>query len=206
MGMYILEGLGMGLVLAVSLGPIFFALTQTSIEEGVLPGLTVGLGIWISDLLIVTLYYLFIYEIKDSIESENFKFWMGISGAIVMTAFGLFLMVKKPVLDYSNKKHNYKNYIGFWLKGFLINTINPFTIVFWLSIISTYIIGRKLAATNTIVMLTTILIVIVLSDTGKVFLANSIKKMLTPKHVATISNLSGVILILFGIVMAYRVI
>ncbi len=204
--MYILEGLGMGLVLAVSLGPIFFALTQTSIEEGVLPGLTVGLGIWISDLLIVTLYYLFIYEIKDSIESENFKFWMGISGAIVMTAFGLFLMVKKPVLDYSNKKHNYKNYIGFWLKGFLINTINPFTIVFWLSIISTYIIGRKLAATNTIVMLTTILIVIVLSDTGKVFLANSIKKMLTPKHVATISNLSGVILILFGIVMAYRVI
>ena len=57
MGIYILEGLGMGLVLACSLGPIFFALTQTSIEEGVLPGMTVGLGIWISDLIIVSLYY-----------------------------------------------------------------------------------------------------------------------------------------------------
>ncbi len=196
----------MGLVLACSLGPIFFALTQTSIEEGVLPGMTVGLGIWISDLIIVSLYYFFIYEVKDSIESEHFKFWMGISGAIVMTAFGLYLMAKKPQLDYSNKKHNYKNYIGFWLKGFLINTINPFTIVFWLSIISTYIIGRQLESSNTIIMLSSILVVIVLSDTGKVFLANSIKQMLTPKHVAWISNLSGLILILFGIVMAYRVI
>jgi len=48
-----LEGILYGLVLAAMLGPIFVALTQTAIEKGAKAGLTVGLGIWISDLLII---------------------------------------------------------------------------------------------------------------------------------------------------------
>ena len=56
----ILEGIMLGCLLAVSLGPIFIALTQTSIEKGVLPGLTVGSGIWISDFIFVYVFYNFI--------------------------------------------------------------------------------------------------------------------------------------------------
>lgn len=205
MNPYILEGLFFGLGLAVSLGPIFIALTQTSIEEGIMPGLTVGLGIWISDFIIVGLFYLFIYEIKDSIESESFKFWMGIAGALVLLGFGLFMILKKPVLDYSQKKHSYKNYIGFWLKGFLINTINPFTIFFWLTVISSYLIGRELTNRSVFILLTTILVVIVLSDTGKVFLANFLRRKLTPRHINQISNFSGIILIVVGAFMFYQV-
>jgi len=205
MNPFVLEGLLFGLGLAVSLGPIFIALTQTSIEKGVVPGLTVGLGIWISDIIIVALFYIFIFEIKDSIESESFKFWMGMSGAIILLGFGLFMIIKEPVLEYSLKKHNYKNYLGFWLKGFLINTINPFTIFFWLTVISSYVIGRQLEQANVIILLLTILVVIVVSDTGKVFLANLLRQKLTPKHINQISNFSGAILILVGAFMVYQV-
>jgi len=206
MNPFVLEGLFFGLGLAVSLGPIFIALTQTSIEEGVMPGLTVGLGIWVSDLILVALFYIFISEIKGSIESEGFKFWMGVSGAIILLGFGIYLIARKPILDYSEKKHNYKNYLGFWLKGFLINTINPFTFFFWMGVISSYVIGRHIGEVDAIILLSTILTVIVLSDAGKVFLANFLKKWLTPEHINNVSNFSGAILIIFGLFMAFKVI
>ncbi len=203
---YVIEGLIFGIGLAVSLGPIFIALTQTSIEKGVWPGITVGVGIWISDLLFLFLFYNFISSIKNDIESDTFRFWMGISGAIVMVGFGLFLILKKPEIDYTIQKHNYKNYIGFWLKGFLVNSINPFTFFFWVSVISTYIIGRDITHNQALVLLGTILCVIILSDTGKVLLASSLKNSLNAKHVNTISNFSGIILLVFGLFMFIQVI
>lgn len=202
---YVLEGLLFGLGLAVSLGPIFIALTQTSIEKGILPGMTVGAGIWVSDIILVALFYKFIYEIRSSIEGAGFEFWMGISGAAILIGFGLFMILKKPVLDYSEQRHNYKNYIGFWLKGFLINTINPFTFFFWMGVISSYVIGRNIEHNQAMVLLSTILAVIVVSDAGKVFLANWLKHWLTPTHIVKVSNFSGFILLAFGIFMAYRV-
>ncbi len=202
----ILEGLLLGSGLAISLGPIFIALTQTSMEEGKLPGIIVGSGIWISDILVMSMFYNFITSISGSIESEGFRFWMGISGAIVLTGFGAFLIIKKPILDFMEKKHNYKNYIGFWLKGFLINTINPFTFFFWMSVISTYVIGRDIPSEQVYVLLITILLVIILSDTLKVFLADMLKKRLTFDVINKVSNFSGFIMIAFGIFMLYQVI
>ena len=73
MGIFI-EGLVLGMLLAVSLGPIFIALTQTSLEKGIKPGLTVGSGIWVSDFIIVYLVYKFINTIKSTIESDFFMF------------------------------------------------------------------------------------------------------------------------------------
>lgn len=201
----ILEGTLLGLGLAVSLGPIFIALTQTSIEKGIMPGLTVGSGIWFSDFIIVAMFYNFIYSIKDNIESDNFRLWMGISGAIVLVAFGVFLVLKKPVLDYTNKKHSYKSYLGFWMKGFVINTINPFTFFFWMSVISTYLIGRHLAYQEAMILLVTILAIIILSDTAKVFLANRLRDWLTPSSINKVSNFSGLLMIGFGLFMAYKV-
>lgn len=203
---YILEGLVFGLILACSLGPIFIALTQTSIDKGIKPGLTVGTGIWISDFIFVYVFYNFIKTIKNTIESEFFMFWMGISGALILCVFGLVLLIKKPELEYKKIDFTMKNYLGFWLKGFLINTINPFTFVFWAGVISTYIIGRNTGPLESAVFLSTILIVIILSDAGKVFLAHFLKKWLTPKHINWVANISGVILILFGCFLAWRVI
>lgn len=201
----ILEALMLGCLLAVSLGPIFIALTQTSIEKGVLPGLTVGLGIWISDFIFVFVFYNFIQSLKNTIESEAFILWMGLSGALVLFLFGLILLIKKTHLEYRKISYSMKSYLGFWLKGFLINTINPFTFVFWMGVISTYVIARHIDNTDAFIFLGTILAVIIISDTGKVYLAHALKKWLTPKHIEWVSNVSGVILMVFGAFLAYKV-
>lgn len=201
---FILEGLLFGLFLSLSLGPIFIALTQTAVEKGGRAGMTVGLGVWISDVLIVFFTYLFIKRISATVESESFQFWLGMAGGIVMILFGLGSIFKRVELDLNERKHEYKDYLGFWLKGFLVNTINPFTFLFWLSTISTYIIGRKINNTEAMIFLGSILFMIVFSDAVKVILAKSIRTKLKSSHIQKFSQVAGIGLFCFGLYLIYQ--
>ncbi|MEJ6695802.1 MAG: hypothetical protein QNK55_00365, partial [Saprospiraceae bacterium] len=58
-----LEGVVFGLILTIMLGPIFVALTQTGIDKGARAGITVGVGVWSSDLLVILFSYLFISQV-----------------------------------------------------------------------------------------------------------------------------------------------
>ncbi len=213
---FIIEGLGLGLFLSVSLGPIFIALTQTAVEKGGRAGMTVGTGVWISDFLILFITFMFIKKLSATIESDSFQFWLGLAGGIVMILFGLGSLFKRVELDLNERKHEYKDYFGFWLKGFLVNTINPFTFLFWLTTISTYIIGRKINNTEATIFLGSIMFMIVASDALKVILAKTIRSKLTSnddgkitdgnKYIQRFSQIAGVGLLCFGFYLIYQVI
>jgi len=201
---FILEGFLFGLFLSLSLGPIFIALTQTAIEKGIRAGMTVGLGVWISDFLIVFSTYFFIKGISATVESEQFQFWMGLSGGAVMFVLGIISILKKVELDLTQRKYDYKDYLGFWLKGFLVNTLNPFTFLFWLTTISTYIIGRQVNNVEAWIFLSSILFMIVASDGAKVILAKVISKKLKSRHIELFSKIAGVGLICFGAYLTWQ--
>jgi len=201
---FILEGLFFGLILSISLGPIFIALTQTAIEKGGSAGITVASGVWISDIIIVGLFYFFISRISSTVESDAFQFWIALIGGLFLMVFGFVSFFRKVELDYTVRKHIYKDYIGFWLKGFLINTLNPFTFIFWLTTISTYVIARNISNSEASLFLGAILFMIILSDSIKVFLAKIIKSKLRPKHIESLGKIAGVALFFFGAYLIWR--
>ncbi len=202
---YFLEGLGFGLFLTVSMGPIFVALTQTSLEKGFWPGTTVGIGVWSSDLIIIGSCLSLVNLVKHLINNTVFNLGMGIGGGIVMIIIGIGMFFHKASINYNDKQYSAKNYLGFWMKGFLVNTLNPFTYVFWLAVISTYVFGRGTNIQNTIIFLGTIMLVIISSDLLKVGLASYIRDRLQEKHIKWATNISGVFLIIFGLVLMIRV-
>lgn len=201
---FVVQGILIGLMLGAMLGPIFIALTQTSIEKGAKAGLMVGLGIWMSDLMIIFPTYYFIQSIRSTIESSDFKFYFGISGGIVLIIFGIGAFFKTIDLEIQKKKHSYKNMIGFWLKGFLVNTINPFTFIVWLGFISTNLIGRNASPNEAWLFLGSILITIILANTALVFAAKAISKNLKDRQLYWFSKLSGIGLLLCGLVLIVR--
>ena len=202
---FIIEGITLGLGLAILLGPIFVALTQTSVEYGARAGMTVGTGIWISDILIVAITYIFINKISSIIHDGEIQFWMGLAGGIVLIGLGASAMLKKVEISYEKKSFNAKNYVGFWLKGFLVNTVNPFTFIFWIGVISTYVIGSRGNAKQVSIFLITILLTIILTDTLKVFGAKYLKKKLKGDFIQWVIRAAGLILLIFGMVLIYRV-
>ena len=201
---YFLEGILLGLTLTILLGPIFIALTQTSIEKGLRAGLTVGLGIWVSDFLIIGGCYLFINQLRYLENNASFKFWMGLIGGLVLIVFGIAAILKKVEVNTVSQSFKAKNYLGFFTKGFLVNTINPFTFFFWITVISTYIIGRQASHQEGSIFLGSILLTIIVTDSLKVVLAKLLRQKLTSKHVGMISKVAGFGLLIFGIFLLFR--
>jgi len=201
---YAIEGIALGLMLTIMLGPILIALIQTSLENGGTAGLSVGLGIWISDLLIIASSYFALNLIGDIVQDGGFRYWLGLVGGIVLIVFGLGAFLKKVKIGPEKKYFTAKNYAGFWMKGFLVNTVNPFTFIFWLGVISTYVIARKITGIQAFVFLSSILATIIITDTIKILLAKKIKARMQSHQLQWFNRVAGIGLFLFGIYLIYR--
>ena len=202
----IFEGISFGLLLAVMLGPIFIFLTHSSIEKGKTAGILVACGVWISDLLFIVSSYLFISRIDHIIHGESFDFWMSLLGGLILCAFGIGTFLKKSKFsnEINSEKLKLKKISEFFVKGFLVNTINPFTIVFWLSVMTSYVIGRDLSFPQSFTFLSSIFATVVATDLAKVLLADVIRRWMNQHFFNVLSKIAGFGLFIFGVYLLYR--
>ncbi len=197
----ILQGILLGLTLAILLGPIFVTLTQLAIEKGARAGMVASSGVWVSDFIIITICFLFVQKVNTLVQDVTFTYWMGLLGGFILIVFGIGAFLKESTIEFKKTKHSTNDYISFWTKGFLVNTVNPFTFVFWIGVISTYIIKEKITNIEAIIFFTSIMSVIMITDTLKVFLAKMIRNKLRQEHFNIFTRIAGVGLIIFGIVL-----
>ncbi len=189
------------MTLAILLGPIFVTLTQLAIEKGARAGMVASSGVWVSDFIIITICFLFVQKVNTLVQDVTFTYWMGLLGGFILIVFGIGAFLKESTIEFKKTKHSTNDYISFWTKGFLVNTVNPFTFVFWIGVISTYIIKEKITNIEAIIFFTSIMSVIMITDTLKVFLAKMIRNKLRQEHFNIFTRIAGVGLIIFGIVL-----
>ena len=198
------EGLFLGLTLAVMTGPIFVTLTQIALEKGFRAGMVACTGEWISDFIIIGLCYFFVQSISNMIADATFVYWMGLLGGFILIAFGAGTLLKRVNISFDRSAHTANDYVSFWTKGFLVNTVNPFTFIFWISIISTYVIKTKISGMKAFIFFSSIMFVIIVGDTIKMYLAKTIRTKLKQKHFTWMSRIAGIGLIIFGIALLLR--
>jgi len=209
MGMFPLwEGVKLGLMLSCLVGPLFFALVQSGAEFGVRGGTLVGLGIWISDILFIIAVYLGLAQIKQIANSPAFTLYLGVSGSITLAAFGLGALMSKPPLLSEDTLHISKPanlHLTLWGKGFLINTVNPFTFFFWIGVSGISIVENNMDTREAVLFFGGIMATIMCTDLLKVLGAKKISRHFRPVHFLWLRRLSGASLIIFGFVMIIRV-
>ena len=202
----VLDAIKLGLFLAVLPGPILFSLIQTGVEEGAKAGLTLGSGIWISDVLFILFVYFGMTYAAEVVQNHSFILWSGIIGAIILIGFGIGIIITKaPFFDNGNASKRYSSYNSLFTKGFLINTVNPFTVFFWFGVMSTFVLAQKLNQNQAFLFFGIILFIIVFTDAMKVLLSKRIRKFLKPVHVTWVRKITGALLIVFGIALVFRV-
>ncbi len=196
-----LNGLLFGLIFVFSLGPAFFSLVQTSVQKGFSKAVLLAVGISLSD---ITFVILSLMGITSWLDSDRFKIWVSIVGAIVLISYGIYSWFKKPKL-YSNTgeaTQDAKN-IKYVLKGYLLNGFNPFILVFWMGIIGIVSVNFEYDATQQPIFFSGVLVTIFSTDLLKAFLANRLRSVVTPNSILIMNRSVGVILILFGLHMFY---
>lgn len=201
-----LQGIYWGLLLAILVGPLLVALIQASLEQGTKAGLMVGLGIWVSDLVFILSVYFGFRFIEKISEADSFELGVGLVGALILLITGITTLLTPPP-SFDNPDHLLKSTRGswaLWSKGFLINTVNPFTVIFWITAMSTVVLERDYDGLESLLFFGGLFGMIVFSDSLKIFLAHKIRHRLTPKHLWWVRRVAGIALVVFAFVLVAR--
>lgn len=200
----ILKGLAMGLLLVISVGPVIFTIIKQSINNGHKGGYSFVIGVWISDFLLVVLSNLFSELVTMALD---FKMQIGIAGSAFLMGMGLFYIFFKKVHihpeDISLPPLKTSDHAKIALQGFLLNTLNPAVIAFWLTTATAIAVSHTIR--DRIIIFATALIFNMCADIVKVTLAGKLRKKLTVKNIRLVNKISGFILFIFGTVLFFGV-
>lgn len=193
----IIKGFLMGLLLVISVGPVIFTIIKQSINNGKEGGFSFVAGVWISDLVLVLLSNVFSEFVTALLD---YKKPIGITGSIFLITMGVFYLFFKKVSvhpkDINLPPLQGSDHLKLALQGFLVNTLNPGVIAFWLTSVTAIAITHTIK--ERIIIFGTCLIVNMGADVGKVVLAGKLRSKLTIHNIRLINRISGFILICFG--------
>jgi threonine/homoserine/homoserine lactone efflux protein len=137
----------------------------------------------------------------------DFKMQIGISGSTFLIGMGIFYIFFKKVHlhpeDISLPPLRSSDHAKIVLQGFLLNTLNPAVIAFWLTTATAIAVSHSIR--DRIIIFTTALVVNMTADVIKVTLAGKLRRKLTVKNIRLINKISGLILLIFGSVLLFGV-
>ena len=199
--MYLFNGALFGLLLSILIGPVFFTLIQTSIENGFKKALLVAVGISLSDMAYILLAYLGLSRlIRDAGVSD----YIGYGGGVVLIGFGVFNLLKRPVL--SNPKRPVGEQKGFYryiFRGLIINGMSPFVLVFWLGAMSLATVEYAYSGYEVLLFFSMTIVVVFSTDCLKAYTATKLRSLITLRLLRIINSIVGIALILFGLRMFF---
>lgn len=194
----ILEGVALGGILALMIGPVFFMLINTSLKKGLTPAIYMALGVMLSDAMFITLAFF------GSTYIRNFNMHnvvIGLTAGIILIVFGLINLLKKPRVSAKALElvDDRKTFFIDTVKGFMMNTLNPFALIFWMGVAGTVSVKESFSHIHLLAFFTATLCTVFATDFLKAYLASRLKKIITPGFLLWMNRLTGIALLVYGI-------
>lgn len=202
----VLRAIPFGILLAFTIGPVFFVLLETSITKGFKSALIFDLGVMFADMLFILVAFYSTNKLLDKIKDDpNFLIFGGV--LLVVYGFISFIKTSKSFRDIVKEYHKIdiqKKYGKLFLKGFLLNFINIGVLIGWVGFI---VIANSLTETKdgVVVFLSTILVVYFLVDLVKIAVSKKLKNRLTPRLIFKTKKIIALVILGFGALLLIQV-
>ncbi len=202
-----LKGVAISLLLVFSVGPVIFTIIKQSINHGRPGGFAFVFGVWLSDIIWIILSMGFGEVVKTLL---HFKIPIGIGGCFFLIGMGIYYAflkkikprrLEEPIIiagdELTATGTKKTNYFAIFSSGFIVNTLNPGVISFW--VIMAASLSSVYSFNHQVIIFATCLGINVLADTAKVLGAGFIGKKLSDKNILLINRISGWLYLVFGI-------
>ena len=207
---YIFQAIGIGFLLSVMVGPVFFVLLETSITKGARSALMLDLGVFISDIIYILFAFIFATQIKNFTDNaDNNNTLLAVIGGILFLGYGLYILLKKQKNDLNviDKRNSIPqaNYLVLFIKGFMLNFANPAVLFYWIGIIAqgNMVVGKD-STTKVFIFVFIVLTTYFSFDVLKIITAKKLRPFVTDALLRAFNNLIGIIFITFGLFLIVK--
>jgi len=139
--------------------------------------------------------------------SPESKFLSGAIGGAILITFGLVNIFQKHKTPRPREiEMNTVNVPVTILKGFLLNIFNPFVLLFWIGAMGVVSSKADFSLGDVMVFFSATLTIVFSLDILKSYVANKIKMIIKPQLLIHLHRFSGIVLVVFGLSLVYRVV
>lgn len=195
----IISGAALGFLLSLLVGPVFFQMIEVSVRQGRMASFAFALGVWISDIAILTLSVLFMDTLLVKFRWGN-TFFTLIAG-LLFIAFG-FYKLRAQYRDAIKSVTSGRRWL--LLSGSILNSINPSVWGFWLASVplARTVCGNVTKAVVLYYVIT--FLVVIFLDCLKIMIAASLKQYLSPRVIYRLNKFTGILFLLTGLWMFWK--
>lgn len=198
----VLTAIPFGIILAFTIGPVFFVLLETSATKGFKSALIFDLGVILADILFILVAFYSTNRLLDKVKDDPNVL---IFGGVLLVAYGVISFIKtsqsfRSIVKEYHRVEFKKNYGKLFLKGFLLNFINIGVLAGWLGFI---ILANTLTSSENgvFVFLTTILVTYFVVDLLKIYAAKTLRSKLTPRRIFKTKKIIAIVILGFGVLL-----
>lgn len=198
----ILTAIPFGIILAFTIGPVFFVLLETSATKGFTSAIIFDLGVILADVVFIFVAFFSTNKLVEKVKDDPSFL---IFGGMLLVAYGAISFVKtsksfRSIVKEYNKVVIKKGYGKLFIKGFLLNFINIGVLMGWLGFI---VIGTSLTSSEngTMVFVSTMLITYFIVDLLKIAAAKRLRTKLTPRRIFKTKKIVSLVILGFGVLL-----
>ncbi len=199
----VLTAIPFGIILAFTIGPVFFVLLETSATKGFTCALVFDLGVILADIVFILLIFMSTDTLLDKIKDDP---KLLVFGGVLLVVYGIisFIKTSKSFRSIVREHHRIelpkKDYGKLFIKGFLLNFINIGVLLGWLGFI---VIGTSITTSKNgvLVFIVTMLISYFVCDLFKIAAAKRLKNKLTPRRIFKTKKIVALVILGFGILL-----
>jgi len=193
------EGVLTGLTLTFMLGPVTMIILRNGLELNRTAGVWAATGTWISDFIFITITYLLTFSVKAWADDPNVRLLLYIIGGCSLALMGLLMLRVKS--KKAAELHNPPSikYTQAFLSGFLVNSLSPFTLFFWLGAA----VFVRMQSENPLYYYVGLMIALAAGDFTKAWLAPKLSLWLKEKYVYWIQVVAGALIAVTGGYIVY---
>lgn len=188
----------LGISLAAPIGPVKATLLNTGIKNGFFHAWFFGLGAIITDIIYMLMVY---FGIGQFIDSPYMRIFLWCFGFFVLMYTGIENICTLNNISLDSKFRKIVRLRHSLLAGVLMAFLNPLTILFWLGIYGSILVsgGGEISGIEIVLISIAILVGIAVVDLIMSFLSSSTRNMLSTPMLKTISFISSLCMIGFGL-------
>ncbi|ARN72203.1 hypothetical protein JCM19294_2687 [Nonlabens tegetincola] len=202
----IYSAIPLGFGMAFLIGPVFFALLETSAIKGFRAALALDIGVILADIIFLLVAYFMTSSILEKLKDDPALY---IFGGSILCIYGVisFIKTKKTYLKEVDKGVlivQKNNYYSLFIKGFLLNFINIGVLGFWLGLIVVFSPQLENDENRILVFFSTVLLTYFIVDLCKIVLAKSLNRYLTPLRIFWLKRLIAIVMLICGVVLIIK--